>query len=41
VTIQAVSNLIADWNKADVKHTAADEIDQTEIENIRKTLVER
>jgi len=24
-----------------VKHTAADEIDQTEIENIRKTLEER
>jgi len=38
VTIQAVSNLIADWNKADVKHSPADEIDQTEIENIRKTL---
>ena len=41
VCIQAISNLIADWNKEDVKHTAADEIDQTEIENIRKTLEER
>ena len=38
VTIQAVSNLIADWNKEDKKHTPADEIDQTEIDNIRKTL---
>lgn len=41
VCIQAISNLIADWNKEDVKHTPADEIDQTEIENIRKTLEER
>ena len=41
VCIQAISNLIADWNKEDVKHTPADEIDQTEIENIRKTLQER
>ncbi|SIO12143.1 TRAP transporter small permease subunit [Vannielia litorea] len=36
VTIQAVSNLIADWNKAPEHHT--DEIDELEIENIRKTL---
>ena len=41
VCIQAISNLVADWNKEDVKHTPADEIDQTEIENIRKTLEER
>lgn len=41
VCIQAISNLIADWNNEDVKHTPADEIDQTEIENIRKTLEER
>jgi len=41
VTLQAVSNLIADWNKQDTKHTAADEVDQTEIENIRKTLGDR
>ena len=40
VTIQAVSNLIADWNKAPEHHSAADEIDETEIENIRKTLEE-
>ena len=38
MAIQSVSNLIADWNKEDVKHSPADEIDQTEIENIRKTL---
>ena len=36
VALQSVANLIADWNKEDVKHTPADEIDQTEIENIRK-----
>ena len=41
VTIQAISNLIADWNKAPEHHTPADEIDQTEIENIRKTLEEK
>ncbi len=38
VTIQAVSNLIADWNKAPEHHTPADEIDETEIDKIRKTL---
>lgn len=37
VTFQAISNLIADWNKDD-SHSPEDEIDQTEIENIRKTL---
>lgn len=37
VTLQAISNLIADWNK-DTTHSPEDEIDQTEIENIRKTL---
>lgn len=36
VTIQAVSNLIADWHKAPEHHT--DEIDEVEIENIRRTL---
>ncbi|WGW05719.1 TRAP transporter small permease subunit [Tropicibacter oceani] len=39
VTIQAVSNLIADWNKAP-EHHSADDIDEIEIENIRKTLEE-
>lgn len=38
VTIQAVSNLIADWNKAPEHHSPADEIDDDEIEKIRKTL---
>ena len=38
VTIQAVSNLIADWNKEPEQHNPADEIDETEIENIRRTL---
>ena len=41
VTIQAISNLIADWNKEDKKYSPADEIDETEIENIRRTLEER
>jgi TRAP-type C4-dicarboxylate transport system permease small subunit len=38
VCIQAVSNLIADWNKVPDVHTPMDEIDETEIENIRRTL---
>ncbi len=38
VAIQAISNLIADWNKAPEHHSPLDEIDETEIENIRKTL---
>lgn len=40
VAIQAVSNLIADWNKDPEAHTPMDEIDETEIENIRRTLKE-
>ncbi len=40
VAIQAISNLIADWNKAPEHHSPLDEIDQTEIENIRRTLKE-
>ena len=38
VTVQAVSNLIADWNKAPEHHTPADEIDESEIDKIRKSL---
>jgi len=41
VCIQAVSNLIADWNKEPESHTPADEIDETEIENIRRTLEDK
>lgn len=41
VCIQAVSNLIADWNKEPESHTPADEIDEVEIENIRRTLEEK
>jgi TRAP-type C4-dicarboxylate transport system permease small subunit len=40
VTIQAVSNLIADWNKEYQHHSPADDIDETEIEQIRQTLEE-
>ena len=38
VAIQALSNLIADWNKMPEHHSPMDEIDQTEIEMIRKTI---
>ncbi|MEO9904012.1 TRAP transporter small permease [Nisaea sp.] len=38
VTIQAISNLIADWNKAPEHHSPAGDIDETEIDKIRKTL---
>jgi len=41
VCLQAVSNLIADWNKAPETHTPMDEIDESEIENIRRTLEEK
>lgn len=40
VSLQAVSNLIADWNKEPESHTPADEIDEAEIDNIRRTLEE-
>ena len=38
VALQALSNLIADWHKAPEHHSPADEIDEVEIENIRRTL---
>lgn len=38
VTIQAVSNLIADWNKAPEHHSPADDIDEEEIEMLRRNL---
>jgi TRAP-type C4-dicarboxylate transport system permease small subunit len=41
VCIQAVSNLIADWNKEPESHTPADEIDEVEIANIRATLEDK
>ena len=37
VAVQAISNLISDWNKAP-EHLAHNDIDEIEIENIRKTL---
>ncbi|MEM7641933.1 MAG: TRAP transporter small permease subunit [Pseudomonadota bacterium] len=36
VAIQAVVNLIRDWNKAPVVHSAADDIDEEEIERLRR-----
>jgi len=38
VAVQALSNLIADWNKAPEHHSPLDEIDQTEIEQIRRAV---
>ena len=38
VSIQAVSNLILDWNKDPESFGGSDDIDETEIENLRKTL---
>ncbi len=40
VAIQALSNLIADWNKAPEHHSPLDEIDEAEIEHLKKTLGE-
>ena len=40
VALQALSNLIADWNK-DETHSPADEIDEVEIENIRRAVEEK
>jgi TRAP-type C4-dicarboxylate transport system permease small subunit len=38
LAIQALSNLIADWSKKPEHHSPADEIDESEIEIIRKSL---
>jgi len=38
VGIQAVSNLIADWNKAPEHHAGPDDIDESEIAHLRETL---
>jgi len=38
VAIQALSNLIADWNKMPEHHSPLDEIDEVEIEDIRKSI---
>jgi TRAP-type mannitol/chloroaromatic compound transport system permease small subunit len=38
VAVQAVINLISDWNAEPVKHTAADDIDQDELEKIKAAL---
>lgn len=40
VALQAVVNLITDWNE-DGTHSPADDIDEVEIENIRRTLEEK
>ena len=36
VAVQALSNLIADWNKHPESHTPLDDIDESEIEHMRK-----
>ncbi|HBV55476.1 MAG TPA: TRAP transporter small permease [Rhodobacteraceae bacterium] len=38
VALQALSNLIADWHKVPEAHNPADEIDEAEIEKLKKTL---
>jgi hypothetical protein len=38
VAVQALSNLIADWNKMPEHHSPLDEIDQREIDLIRKSI---
>ncbi|WP_394689381.1 TRAP transporter small permease subunit [Hoeflea sp.] len=40
VAIQAISNLVSNWNKAP-EHHGPDEIDEVEIENIRRTLEDK
>ena len=38
VAIQAVINLVSDWNLEPVKHSAADDIDQDEIEALKRSV---
>jgi TRAP-type C4-dicarboxylate transport system permease small subunit len=38
IALQAVINLISDWNRAPTTHTAADDIDEDELEAIKRTL---
>ena len=38
VAVQAVINLISDWNNEPVVHTAADDIDEDEIERLKKAV---
>ena len=38
VAMQALSNLIADWNKVPEHHSPSDEIDEAEIEELRQVL---
>lgn len=40
VAIQSLSNLIKDWHKNPEHHSPLDEVDEIEIENIRRTLEE-
>ena len=40
VAIQSVLNLIADWNKQPEMHSAADDIDQDELERLKKSIGE-
>ena len=40
VAIQSVLNLITDWNKEPEIHSAADDIDQDELERLKKSVGE-
>ena len=38
VAMQAVLNLISDWNVEPIKHTAADDIDKDELETLKRSV---
>jgi len=38
IAIQSVINLVADWNEKKVLHSAADEVDQDEIDTLKRTV---
>ncbi|UWQ19538.1 TRAP transporter small permease subunit [Jannaschia sp. M317] len=40
VAVQAIANLIRDWNLEPVVHSAADDIDQEELERLRRQVAE-
>ena len=38
IALQAVINLISDWNREPTVHTAADDIDKDDLEAMKRTL---
>ncbi|MEM7695668.1 MAG: TRAP transporter small permease [Pseudomonadota bacterium] len=41
ISLQAVSNLICDWNAAPTTHSAADDVDESELKAISRTLEDK